>query len=195
MFISLGVDCGTATVFKSLNIRKVSLPFDWVVTYEGVTDIIANDFNGYLPILNNDCYEKMDKNNGVLFLHDKFPEDIEKIKRRIQRFKSLIESNNEKLIFVRKSHGEHHHREHNNIVDDIDDAINLDTLLKNKYPLLEYEINVILICDICFTNNKKDYNISENIKIHNIARPYPSNINVTNPDYFDHLCKNIFGIN
>jgi len=42
------------------------------------------------------------------------------------------------------------------------------------------------------------YNINEdmsnNIIIHNISRPYPINVNITNPDYFDELCKKIFTI-
>jgi hypothetical protein len=74
----------------------------------------------------------------------------------------------------------------------IDDAINLDILLKDKYPNLMYEINVILICHKCFDNIIINPNISNNIKIHNISRPYPNNVNITNPDYFDNLCKEIF---
>lgn len=34
--------------------------------------------------------------------------------------------------------------------------------------------------------------MSNNIIIHNISRPYPINVNVTNPDYFDELCKKKF---
>ena len=33
---------------------------------------------------------------------------------------------NEKIIFVRKSHGSHHHNEYNNVINDIDDAVKLD---------------------------------------------------------------------
>jgi hypothetical protein len=96
---------------------------------------------------------------------------------------------NEKIIFVRKSHGSHHHNEYNNVINDIDDAVKLDLLLLKKYPNLIYEIHVILICDKCFTNINEYDNISNNIIIHNISRPYPINVNVTNPDYFNELCK------
>jgi hypothetical protein len=191
MFVSLGVDCGTANILKQLELRNRSLPFDWVVTYEGVTNIINNNFNNYLPKNDNNKYEKLNKNSGALFLHNNFPDDIEKMNKRINRFKNILETSNEKIIFVRKSHGSHHHNEYN-VTNDIDDAINLDLLLLKKYPNLIYEIHVILICDNCFTNIILNENISNNIKIHNISRPYPINVNVTNPDYFDELCKRIF---
>jgi hypothetical protein len=192
MFVSLGVDCGTANILTLLGLRGCSLPFDWVVTYEGITNIINNDFTNYLPKNDNNNYKKLNKNSGVLFLHNKFPDDIENMNKRIDRFKKLLETSNEKIIFVRKSHGSHHHNEYNNVVNDIDDAINLDLLLLKKYPNLIYEIHVILICDNCFTNIIINENISNNIKIHNISRPYPTNVDVTNPYYFNELCKKIF---
>jgi hypothetical protein len=189
MYVSLGVDCGTANILKQLGLRNCSLPFDWVVTYEGITNIINSNFTNYLP---KDYDEKLNRNSGTLFLHNNFPDDIEKMNRRIDRFKQILETSNEKIIFVRKSHGEHHHSEYDNVINDIDDAIKLNSLLSKKYPNLIYEIHVILICFHCFTNIKINENIPNNIKIHNISRPYPININVTNPDYFDELCKKIF---
>lgn len=192
MYISLGVDCGTANILKQLGLRSCSLPFDWVVTYEGITNIINSDFTNYIPRNENDKYEKLNRLSGTLFLHNHFPCDIEKMNERIDRFKNLLEMGNEKIIFVRKSHGSHHHKEYNNIVNDIDDAIKLDLLLLKKYPSLRYEIHVILICDKCFTNTNTNDSTSNNVTIHNISRPYPINVNMTNPNYFDELCKNIF---
>lgn len=192
MYVSLGVDCGTAIILKKLGLRNLSLPFDWVITFEGITNIINNNFTNFLPINDNNKYEKINRNSGTWFLHDNFPDDIEKLNKRIDRFKSLLETSDEKIIFVRKSHGMHHHDEYNNVINDIDDAINLDLLLVKKYPNLVYEIHVILICNDCFSNININENISNNIKIHNISRPYPKNINITNPYYFDELCKEIF---
>ena len=66
MFVSLGVDCGTANILNKLRLRNCSLPFDWVVTYEGITNIINNDFINYLPTKNDDNkYEKFNKNSGL----------------------------------------------------------------------------------------------------------------------------------
>jgi len=191
MYVSLGIDCGTANILKQLGLRNCSLPFDWVVTFEGITNIINNNFSNYLPSYDNK-YEKLNRNSGSLFLHNKFPDDIEKMNERIDRFKNLLETSNEKIIFIRKSHGIHHHDEYDNVINDIDDAINLDSLLCKKYPNLTYEIHVILICDKCFTNLIINENISNNIKIHNISRPYPIDIDITNPDYFVEFCKQNF---
>ena len=193
MFVSLGVDCGAAFILKKLGLRNCSLPFDWVVTYEGITNIINDEFTNYLPKMNDNKYEKLNRNSGTLFLHNNFPDDFEKMNRKIDRFKNLLETCNEKITFVRKSHGSHHHKEYNNVINDIDDAINLDLLLLKKYPNLTYEIHVILICDKCFTDLIVNENISNNIKVHNISRESLINVNVTNPDYcFDELCNNLF---
>ena len=113
IFISLGIDCGTATILNKLKLRNISLPFDWTVTYEGVTNIIKNNFNNYFPEIYNNKYQKLNNTNGILFLHNQFPNDIEQMKNRIEKFKNILEFSNEKIIFIRKSHGEHHHKEYN----------------------------------------------------------------------------------
>lgn len=189
MYISVGVDCGPANIFNELGLRTVSLPFDWVVTYKGVAHIINNEFSNYLPldtcdVMNNDC--------AVRFHHNTFPSDFETLSRRIDRFKQILETSTEKITFLRKGHGEHHHSEYPLLGDDINDAIQLDTVLRTKYHHLDYEIHVILICDPCFTTNTKKYNEPDTVKIHNLARPYTKDLNVTNPPYFNELCRRLF---
>ena len=74
MIISLGVDCGVTFYLKEKNVRTIALPFDWVVTYNGVTDLIKNNFKKF--------------KENVLMPHHSFPKDIEKYIRRMKRFKS-----------------------------------------------------------------------------------------------------------
>ena len=186
MFISLGVDCGTAIILRKLNLRQCSLPFDWVITYEGITNIINHDFQDYIPKEHN--YSSV---YNVAFLHNTFPQDTDKMVERLHRFKKILESNEEKITFVRKSHGEQHHTECSSVVNDIEDAIKLDSLLKQKYPSLHYEIHIILICHPCFSDTVIS-DVPCTIHVHNISRPYPENVNVTNPDYFDELCTKLF---
>jgi hypothetical protein len=187
IFVSIGIDCGTANILKWTNLRNCSFPFDWVVTFEGVSDIIKSDFVDYIP---TDC-EQLNKMCGVWFLHNNFPQDCEKISRKIVRFKNMLETSRERIIFIRKSHGEHHHKQHHTVVDDIDDAIQLDALLTQKYPSLQYEIHVILICGPCFIDMKREH-VSSNIQIHNIARPHETGVDITNPYYFDDCCRKLF---
>jgi hypothetical protein len=44
MIIPIGVDCGMAEFCRKYNLRKASLPFDWTVTYNGVSKCIEDDF-------------------------------------------------------------------------------------------------------------------------------------------------------
>jgi hypothetical protein len=91
----------------------------------------------------------------------------------IERFKNILETTTEHITFCRKGHCPHHHLEHNGsytkIVDDIEDANNLDVVLKTKYPKLDYKIIVILVCGRCFDPATKYKSTNKNIVIHNIA--------------------------
>jgi hypothetical protein len=40
IFIPIGSDCYTTFGLKDNNLRFQSLPFDWIVTYNGIYDII-----------------------------------------------------------------------------------------------------------------------------------------------------------
>lgn len=161
MYISIGVDCGTSEFLKKYNLRHVSLPFDWCVTYKGVSDIIKNDFISFIPIDNkiNDY--------GCSFVHNNFPKDNDKIKRRIDRFRNILETYTETITFIRKGHACHNHIEYD-IKNDIIDCEELDNILKIKYPRLSYKIIVVLICNKCFNENET-FISNSNIEIHNIS--------------------------
>jgi hypothetical protein len=180
MYISLGIDCAIADILKEQNLRKCSLPFDWIVTYEGVANIIDNEFQNYIPednqFFNNDS-TPLNIYYGVRFHHNVFPQDREVIIKRVERFKYILENSQEKIIFIRKGHMEYHHTEYeNDIVCDIADAIQLDKVLIEKYPKLNYKIHVISTCSICSKFQQSyDYdNLSSNLHFHNLDY---------NPDY------------
>ena len=130
MIIPIGVDCGLASLLKEHNLRTCSLPFDWVVSYGGVSKIFESHFSNYLDITNN-----LNKIYNISFVHNSFPKDNEKMQRRIERLKSLLETSTT-LTFIRKGHAPHHHPEvlkHNlTIKNEIDDANELATFLKNN---------------------------------------------------------------
>jgi hypothetical protein len=174
IFISLGTDCGVASILKNLNLRFCSLPFDWVVTYNGVNDIITNNFIDYLP-----------KDNNVIlshsnFPHNKFPDDYEKMNNRINRFIELLKIKNKELIFIRKGHYIHHHDEVKEkgylLKNDLIDCEELFIFLKNKYPELKFQIKLFLCCHHCF-DSTKEY-ISKNVDIYNIS----TNISINEKD-------------
>ena len=195
MIVPIGVDCGMADFIKKYNLRNISFPFDWNVSYNGVSKCINDNFKFFIEPLNNrinqyDIYFHHDFENKQLLDQDK-----SKYIRRYQRLINILNTSNEEIIFCRKGHGYHHHYEHNgkysNIINDIDDANKLDIILQNKYPQLKYKIIVILVCGKCFNLNETYKSKSDKIEIYNIAT---SEITQEFHTIFENLCCNIFKV-
>lgn len=169
IIIPIGIDCGLAGLLNKYNLRQHSFPFDWIVTYGGVSKIFQNDFNLFLP---TDCANNVNKIYDLCFIHNTFPEDYIKMNRRIDRLQKLLNDSNE-LIFFRKGHAFHNHEECDkgglHISNDITDSEELNILLKNKYPNLNYKIIIVLVCDTCFNPTKTYNSKSSNIFIYNIS--------------------------
>lgn len=185
IIIPCGIHCGLAGLLKKYNLRQFSLPFDWSVSYGGISNIIKNDFKGFIPTNSN----KINKIYNYSFYHNNFPEDIEKMTRRCKRLLDLLEKTKEEVIFIRKGHAFHHHEEckQNDLCleNDIKDFENLSIILKEKYPNLKYKIIVVLVCDTCFCKNTNYISNDVNLKIYNIATPKFDN------DKFEDIFKNI----
>ena len=171
ILVPLGVDCGLTQWLKDAGLRNFSLPFDWTVSYNGVSDIIDNEFIDYIPHETNKFNTLDIGNNGQLnkydvrFIHHNFPNDNEKINRKISRFLNLLQSDNE-IIFLRKGHSEHHHDECNNLTDEFLDCQKLYDILKLKYKNLKFKIILFLVCSKCYNN--KTYETS-NVIVYNIS--------------------------
>uniref|UniRef100_A0A6C0K6A0 Uncharacterized protein n=1 Tax=viral metagenome TaxID=1070528 RepID=A0A6C0K6A0_9ZZZZ len=179
IFVSIGIDCDVANFLNKYNLRKASLPFDWNVSYNGVSKCIDSDFKNF-----TDFAEPLNINriNGddVYFHHDfleeaTIPIDKDKYSRRCQRLLNMFEecqTTSEPVLFIRKGHLCYHHEEQNgkyaNITDDYEDAKRLNDVLRTKYPLLKYKIILLLGCTKCF---KKDTvcmkDTANNIEVYN----------------------------
>jgi hypothetical protein len=190
MIIPIGVDCGMASFLKKHNLRTEAFPFDWNVTYNGVSKCVEYDFKHFTDPLHNRINDY-----DVFFFHDfehDFEEDKEKYARRCNRFIHTLESATDDIIFCRKGHASHHHCEHagkySNITSDIDDAERLNEVLRTKYPQLKYKIIVILVCGICFNPAETYKSNFESIEIHSIATPKADTV------AFENCCCNIFNI-
>jgi len=194
MIIPIGVDCGMAEFVKKYNLRNISFPFDWNVSYNGVSKCIDDDFKLFTEPL-NDRLNQYD----IFFHHDFVTDDLEVINetkekyiRRYKRLINILETSEEEVIFFRKGHNSCHHSEqngkYNNITNDIEDAEKLDIILSNKYPQLKYKIIVIVICNICFNPHEIYKSNSDKIQIYNLVSPDLFYI------HFEHLCRNIFNV-
>jgi len=181
IFVSIGIDCDVANFLNKYNLRKVSLPFDWNVSYNGVSKCIDCNFERFTEPLSKERINDQD----IYFHHDfeniensnAITADREKYFRRCARLTNIFqecEKTGEYILFIRKGHMCYHHEEQNgkysNIKDDYEDAKSLDSVLLRKYPLLKYKIIVILGCTKCFNKNTigiTDNNSNNNIEVYN----------------------------
>lgn len=189
IYVSLGSDCLCANTLRNDNKRTFALPFDWVVTYNGVADIIKDEFINFLPKLENTTL--FNPLSNTYFFHNKFPDDYDKMNRRIQRFMDLLKNETDEIIFIRHSHASNHHKETKrlnwNLKNDIIDSEELYTHLKEKYPKLNFKIIVVLRCWRCF--NIENVYHSENIKIYNIATQSKKKMDKLIPQVYDEIYK------
>jgi len=174
-FVPIGVDCDVANFLNKYNLRKMSLPFDWNVSYNGVSKCIDCNFEHFTAPLNESRINAQD----IYFHHDfldknTFIAEKEKYNRRCSRLLTILkecETKGEEVYFIRKGHLRMHHSEHNgkyeDIKSDIDDAECLNRVLCDKYPQLKFKIILILGCGACFNKEIIYKGDSDNIDIHN----------------------------
>ncbi len=190
IYISIGIDCGPATFLKTNHMRSYSLPFDWTLTYNGISEIIKNKFSSYLPT-NNNCL--CSHSSHTHFIHNNFPQDTEKMTRRIQRFSEILKIDNEEIIFIRKGHAIRHHDEASKfnftIKNDLIDAEEFCEYLLENYPILKFKIIIFLICGNCFDKNNIYMSKYRNISVINISTHNIDEENSTFLDYMNHLLR------
>lgn len=191
-YVSLGADCGVSEYLKKYNLRDCSLPFDWIVSYQGPIEILRNNFEKFTPI--NGGGRLFHKESKCWHVHYSFPEDNEKMNRRITRFYDILENSGEDVMiyFIRNSHWTSHHDEYKNHIinelhtqdipqcyecnyDEIENTYQLDMFLKEKYPKMKYKIFLQLLCYKCYDKNKFYHSKTNNVVITNIAYENPTN--------------------
>lgn len=169
IIIPIGIDCGTADYLKRHNLRMFSLPFDWCLPYNGVSEIIKNNFVDFLPDDNSNISNKY----KVVFIHNNFPEDNQKMNRRCRRFIDLLNNIEETFIFFKKGHAKHNHSEALNvnceIKNDILDSEELYIFLKEQFPKLKFKIIIALNCEECFECDRHYTSSFKDIIIYNIT--------------------------
>lgn len=158
--VPIGIDSSVAQVLDQLKLRDKSYPFDWNVTYNGVSDVIKNNFSDFIPCgrygkttFMNNC--TVFNKYGTLFIHDDWIGNYEKEKnkydKRIQRFQKLLTDTptEQTIYFIRKGHVYVHHNEYY-FKDDIQSVEEFSQYLKQTYPKLKYKIFIIICCTICY---------------------------------------------
>jgi hypothetical protein len=161
IYIPLGIDCDVANFLNKYGLRKASLPFDWNVSYSGVSKSIENKFANFTDFAGQDRIN----DEGVYFHHDFLEDsmtqtDKDKYSRRCERLLAILETGNDQgddILFIRKGHMCYHHEEQNckykDMKCDIVDSLSLNKVLQSQYPKLKYKIILVIGCTKCF---KKD---------------------------------------
>jgi hypothetical protein len=183
-YVSLGPDCTIAGLLNDLNLRKQSLPFDFLLTHpllgiKYVTDLINNDFSDYLNDLKCNNQNKVysaNYPNSLFYHHDLINNKqnlvkslkidhlnmdeplIDKFKRRGNRFINIInDKDNINLFFYCLN---------NNVIttnfyESLDNFIDVMNKKSNNQYLL-----VILFTDLQTDDDIKiDYN-NENVRFY-----------------------------
>lgn len=183
LFVSLGSTCEPAQMLKSCELRKCSLPFDWIVSLDGeaLIEILENDFKNFL---NEECFQPYGPAGHLLhtyyhleFLHEgdfnrQFETNLAQLKikyqRRIERFRSL-KNYQGKVFFIRNafiySMTDPHRffRSQDNLEISEEYALRLYQALKYFFPMLHFDLIIINCRDgESFTSSK---NIAEHVRI------------------------------
>ena len=102
--IPIGADCYSALILEEMNLRKISLPFDYIYSdIKMIKDCLNNDFveflnkNNYKDHGSKGCVNKFYKKK---FPHFRLTEDKlnQKMYERKEKFKNILKSNENKLF-------------------------------------------------------------------------------------------------
>ena len=147
IFISLGVNCFTASALKLYNLKKCSYMFDWSCTnVDNVITIMKNyNIENYQKLINNPWKMKGDTSYGLLtFVHHN---DISYRERTIKRFFNVLDSDDNKVFIITVQQGSWWGKGNKYDIEKI----------KEIYNLLERKTkNFKLICINVFDNLKED---------------------------------------
>ena len=170
VYVSLGTDCGSSRALRESGKRTFSFPFDWLVCFHSIHKCFANDFKGFLEerVENTELQgvNTFNLDYNIRFFHTDLIKDYENtIQRRINRLLEILQKLDKEVIFLRRSHGEPHHREIQYCgldapteIDDVQDMKLLRDILIAKYPNLKFKLNLFIQCRCC---NKEQQNYKD----------------------------------
>ena len=141
--IPLGHRCSSALAIQYASLRHMSLPFDWVLKLfpRKIKNVLENNFEDFIP----DVHKKKFTNKyGFRLAHfnKNIDEGIEQYKRRIERFKKILQHEN-KIYFVYINEDYLYNKDYRDkkFNDDIfSQMVELELYLKKTYPKINYNI-------------------------------------------------------
>ncbi|EPQ2864799.1 TPA: hypothetical protein R4029_000106 [Klebsiella variicola subsp. variicola] len=114
--VSLGSHCLTSWTFKKFNLKKISLPFDWLFSCPAmIIDCLRDDFTSFLdkneysslrrqsrePGAHHNKYKEKYRLNDIFTHRDpNTPADYEYYVRAVKRFRNILKSKEGKLFVI-----------------------------------------------------------------------------------------------
>ena len=141
--IPFGHRCSSALACKYANIRKYSLPFDWIKPcFPGkIQQLLENNFENFIP---NVCVGKFTNKYDIYFPH--FNSDINKgiddYKRRIIRLNCILnEPTKIYFVYINEDYLYNNtYRQDTFLENNFLEMLTLETYLKNKYSTIDFNI-------------------------------------------------------
>ena len=141
--IPIGHRCTSAIACKNASLRKYSLPLDWVDTAFPIkiVKVLENEFHDFIPDVMNHCYRNK---YNIEFPHFNKNKEIgiEEIKRRIDRFQTLLKDDIHKyFIFINEDYLYNlsfRDKDYNQTF--LDDMYRIEAVLKKQNPNIKYNI-------------------------------------------------------
>jgi len=141
--IPFGHRCTSALACKFANLRKMSLPFDWVTPLFGnqMKTILENQFNDFIP---NVREQQFSNKYGVRFDHfnHNIEEGILEYTRRIERwFRIMNDTTTKYFIYINEDYiYDPEFRSESCNDARFSEMVELEQFLKKTYPSMEYAI-------------------------------------------------------
>ena len=141
-FVSLGSDCTSASIMRTIGLRTESYPFDWLMSLENINQDFESNFDTFFT-----------DNSALKFTFHGRPEQ-----NRVDRLKNLLETYKGKLYLIRNAHQIVNHGQVHTLSDEqeIQNMKRLNDFLKQRYKELDFEIILFLTCNSC--HSKYNYN-------------------------------------
>ena len=171
--ISLGNDCVVAAYLRDHGLRSHAYPFDWAVTYGGVSGILAQSESRALASWCSVDAEGYNAAHGSLHLHMPFPLALPTMARRLERLRQTLADPGINVVLIRRSHTLHHHFERGDaLVDELADARALARALASAHPDKAaaggFRIELMLACDQC--HPRQAPGVDGLLRVHNLTR-------------------------
>ena len=141
--IPFGHRCSSALACKYSNLRKYSLPFDWVIPLypNKIKEILENNFEDFIPDVHQNIFHNK-YNVSLKHFNPDIDTGIEEYKRRIERFnKLIIEPNTKYFVYINEDYLYEAAYRNDGLNDAIfNEMLELENYLQEKYAGIEYRI-------------------------------------------------------